>query len=233
VDARVTRLSIVIPALNEAENIERVLMGFVAAQARGVEIIVADGGSSDGTPALAAECADKVITCNGGRAAQMNAGASHATGDILLFVHADTELPHNADRLVLDGLAASGRRWGRFDVEIIGKSRLLSVIARMMNWRSRITGIATGDQAIFVARALFENVGRYPEIRLMEDVALTRTLKRHGKPLALRARVRTSGRRWDKHGVLRTTWLMWRLRFAYWRGTDPDELAGHYAPHNR
>jgi rSAM/selenodomain-associated transferase 2 len=232
-DARLTRLSIVIPALDEAEYIERLLQGLASLRARGAEIIVADGGSSDGTPALAAPFADRVVACATGRAVQMNAGASHATGDILLFVHADTELPDNADDLVVDGLAASGRRWGRFNVTIIGRSRLLKLIARMMNWRSRMTGIATGDQAIFVTRTLFQRVRGYPEIRLMEDVAFTRTLKRYGRPLALTACVRTSGRRWDKHGLLRTIWLMWRLRFAYWRGADPDELARHYAAHNR
>jgi rSAM/selenodomain-associated transferase 2 len=233
VDARLTRLSIVIPTLEEADNIERLLMGLAALRERGAEIIVADGGSSDGTAVIATEWADKVITCKPGRAAQMNAGASHTTGDILLFLHADTELPENADRLVLDGLAASGRGWGRFDVTIVGSSRLLKLIAHMMNWRSRMTGIATGDQAIFVTSALFQHVGGYPEIRLMEDVAFTQTLQRHGKPLELTARVRTSGRRWDKHGPLRTIWLMWRLRFAYWRGADPDELAGQYAAHKR
>ena len=228
-----TRLSIVIPTLDEAGNIERLLTGLAAMRARGAEIIVADGGSGDGTPALAAPFADKVLTCPRGRAAQMNAGASHAAGDIVLFLHADTELPDQADTLIVEGIAASGRRWGRFDVSIAGKDRLLGMIARMMSWRSRVTSISTGDQAIFVTRALFQQAGGYPDIRLMEDVAFTRTLKRHGKPLALKARVRTSGRRWEKHGALRTIWLMWRLRFAYWRGVHPDDLAIHYVPHDR
>jgi rSAM/selenodomain-associated transferase 2 len=226
-------LSIIIPALNEADNIEALLMSLAPTRARGAEIIVADGGSSDGTPALAAPYADKVITCPAGRAVQMNAGASQARGDILLFLHADTELPGDADALIIEGLASSRRRWGRFDVSITGESRLLRLIAGMMNWRSRLTGISTGDQAIFVTRALFQQAGGYPELRLMEDVAFTRTLRRHAKPLALNARVQTSGRRWEKHGVLRTVWLMWRLRFAYWRGADPDALAARYAPHER
>jgi rSAM/selenodomain-associated transferase 2 len=232
-DAKLTRLSIVIPVLDEADNIERLLISLAEMRARGAEIIVADGGSSDGTPALALPHADKVIACRTERAVQMNAGASQAVGDILLFLHADTKLPANADALVLERLAASGRRWGRFDVAIEGHHGLLNVIAHMMNWRSRVTGISTGDQAIFVTRALFAHVGGYPEIPLMEDVALTRTLKRHGKPLALRECVMTSGRRWEKHGIARTVWLMWRLRFAYWRGVAPDKLAAYYAPHNR
>lgn len=226
-------LSIIIPTLDEAENIQGLLQGLAPFRERGAEIIVADGGSSDGTAALAAPHADRIITCPTGRALQMNVGASQASGDILLFLHADTRLPDDADALIIDGLGSSRRRWGRFDVAIEGKSRLLGVIARMMNWRSRITGISTGDQAIFVTRALFKQMGGYPEIPLMEDVAFTRTLKRHGKPLALNARVKTSGRRWEKHGVLQTMWLMWRLRFAYWRGADPDDLAALYAPHER
>jgi rSAM/selenodomain-associated transferase 2 len=233
VEAKLTRLSIIIPALNEAENIEPLLVGLAEIRARGAEIVVADGGSTDGTPALAAPYADKVVACPTGRAVQMNAGASRATGDIFLFLHADTQLPEGADALVTEGLAASGRRWGRFDVAITGRHRGLTLVAHMMNGRSRMTGISTGDQAIFVTRALFEHAGGYPEIPLMEDIALTRTLKRHGRPLALKARVRTSGRRWEKDGVVRTIWLMWRLRFAYWRGVAPGELALRYAPHNR
>jgi rSAM/selenodomain-associated transferase 2 len=227
-----TRLSIVIPTLNEAESIGLTLSALAPMRDRGAEIIVADGGSSDDTAALASPLADKVITCATGRAVQMNAGAAQATGDILLFVHADTELPDRADGLIVEGLAASGKRWGRFDVSIEGRQRILPVIACIMNWRSRVTGISTGDQALFVTHTLFQHAGGYPEIGLMEDVAFTRTLKRHGTPLALDARVRTSGRRWEKHGPLRTVWLMWRLRFAYWRGVHPDALAARYA-HNR
>jgi len=228
-----TRLSIVMPTLDEADNIETALSRLAPLRARGAEIIVADGGSSDATRALAARLADTVITCPTGRAIQMNAGARHASGDVLLFLHADTELPEHADTLVIDVVADSGREWGHFDVTITGTHWLLPVIAHAMSWRSRLTRIATGDQALFVTRRLFERVGGYPEIRLMEDVALTRTLKSFGRPLALNARVRTSGRRWQKHGVLRTVVLMWRLRFAYWRGVSPDELAPRYAPHNR
>ncbi|MGZ8209035.1 MAG: TIGR04283 family arsenosugar biosynthesis glycosyltransferase [Burkholderiales bacterium] len=226
-----SRLSIVIPALNEARVIERTLSALAPMRARGTELIVADGGSTDGTPNIAVRLADEVIESASGRALQMNAGAAQASGDILLFLHADTELPQNADALVVESLARSGKRWGRIDVSISGAHLLFPVIAWMMNWRSRLTGIATGDQAIFVTRELFERAGGYPSIRLMEDVAFARTLKRHGAPLALTARVSTSGRRWETHGVLRTVWLMWRLRFAYWRGADPDELVLHYVPH--
>jgi rSAM/selenodomain-associated transferase 2 len=163
----------------------------------------------------------------------MNAGAAAATGDVLLFLHADTRLPAAADRLALEGLARSSRQWGRFDVRISGRHPLLRVVAALMNIRSRLTGIATGDQAIFVRRDLFERVGGFPAIPLMEDVALSRLLKRTGEPLCLAPRAITSGRRWERRGVMRTILLMWRLRLAYSLGAAPARLArlyGYAAP---
>jgi rSAM/selenodomain-associated transferase 2 len=220
-------LSIIMPVLNEAADIEAALRALAPFRARGVELIVADGGSSDRTADLAASLADRVITAPRGRAAQMNAGAAVATGDVLLFLHADTQLSADADRLVRDGLDASRRIWGRFDVRIEGGG-LLGIVAAMMNARSRLTGIATGDQAMFMTVAAFEAVGGFPQIALMEDVALSSRLKRLGHPLALRAHVITSGRRWRKHGLLRTVMLMWRLRLAYFLGADPAKLARAY-----
>jgi rSAM/selenodomain-associated transferase 2 len=187
-------------------------------------VIVADGGSADGTARLAAPLADRVLEAPRGRAAQMNAGAAAAAGDALLFLHADTFLPPGADRRVLEALATHA--WGRFDVAIDSEDPRLAVIAYFMNRRSRLTGIATGDQAIFVRRDAFAG---FPPIALMEDVAFSRAMKRVSPPACLAARVRTSARRWEKRGVARTVLLMWRLRFAYWRGGDPDELARHYA----
>jgi rSAM/selenodomain-associated transferase 2 len=215
------------PALNEAAQIEAALAALQLYRARGVEVIVADGGSQDGTPMLARTLADRVVKAPRGRALQMNAGAAVATGDALLFLHADTQLPDNADRLVLDGLAQSRRIWGRFDVRIDG-SGLLPLIAVMMNARSRLTSICTGDQAMFVTRALFDQANGFPDIALMEDVQLSATLKRIGKPLCLNARVTTSPRRWQKHGVWRTMLLMWRLRLAFYFGADPAKLARAY-----
>jgi len=231
-DAHVTRLSIVVPTLDEAANIETALRALAPLRARGVEIIVTDGGSGDRTREFASELADAVITSPRGRATQMNAGARRASGDVLLFLHADTVLPEDADTLVSDAVADNDRQWGFFSVAIMGTHWLLPVVARMMSWRSRATQIATGDQALFVSRSLFERAGGYPEIPLMEDIALTRTLKSFCRPCALKARVHTSGRRWQEHGVLKTVLLMWRLRFAYWCGVSPDELAPRYAPHN-
>ena len=221
------KLSIVMPVLNEAATIETALAALASFRNRGVEVIVADGGSRDGTADLARPLANRVITAPRGRASQMNAGAAAAGGDILLFLHADTRLPENAESLVLNELIRSGRAWGRFDVRIDGGG-LLRLVSLAMNWRSRLTGIATGDHAIFVTRAAFGAAGGFPSIALMEDVALSARLKRISKPLALHARVSTSPRRWRKHGTLRTMLLMWQLRLRFFLGADPAKLARAY-----
>lgn len=223
-----SRLSIIVPTLDEAAGIAACLERLRPLRDRGAEVVVADGGSADGTAAIAAPLADGVIAAPRGRASQMNAGAAASRGDTLLFLHADTRLPDDADRLVLEGLAASGRPWGRFDVAIEGRPAMLRVVAACMNARSRLTGIATGDQAIFVRRAAFDSAGGYPDIALMEDIALSKALKRIGPPLCLRSRALTSGRRWERHGTLATILLMWRLRLAYFLGADPARLAKRY-----
>jgi rSAM/selenodomain-associated transferase 2 len=219
-------LSIIMPVLNEAAEIVAALTALAPLRTRGVEVIVADGGSRDGTAALAQPLADRVIASARGRAVQMNAGAAVARGDVLLFLHADTRLPEGADRLVLEGLSSTGKLWGRFDVCFDGGG--LGLIAFMMNGRSRVTGIATGDQAMFVTRTAFESTGGFPAIALMEDVALSVRLKRNGRPLCLRACVTTSARRWRNQGVLRTVLLMWKLRLAFSLGADPAKLARAY-----
>jgi rSAM/selenodomain-associated transferase 2 len=221
-------LSIILPVLNEAAQIEARLFALAPLRAAGAQIILADGGSADDTAAIAAPHCDAVIVATRGRASQMSAGASLAHGDVLLFLHADTRLPAGAMALVLEGLAQSGAAWGRFDVLIEGRSRFLPLVAALMNLRSRMTGIATGDQALFVRRDAFEALGGFPDLALMEDVAMSGALKAISKPLCLRAKVVTSGRRWDQNGALRTIGLMWRLRLAYWLGADPDDLARRY-----
>jgi rSAM/selenodomain-associated transferase 2 len=220
-------LSIIMPVLNEAANIEMALAALAPYRERGVELIVVDGGSRDGTPALARPLADHVCVATRGRAMQMNAGRAAARGKVFLFLHADTRLPDNANKLILDGLARSGRVWGRFDIRF-DRCGLLSLVACMMNLRSRLTGIATGDQALFVTGSAFDAVGGFPPIALMEDISLSMHLKRIGRPLCLRARVTTSARRWQKKGALRTIFLMWRLRLAYFFGADPAQLARQY-----
>jgi rSAM/selenodomain-associated transferase 2 len=221
-------LSIIIPVLNEAAVIVTALEALAPLRSRGAEVIVVDGGSADRTAALAEPFADSVITSARGRAVQMNTGAAVARGDVLVFLHADTRLPPDPDRIILDGLARSGRAWGRFDVSIEGRHPLLRVVATSMNARSRLTGIATGDQAMFMTRKAFTGVGGFPDIALMEDIELSRRLKRISPPLRLRARVTTSSRRWENRGVLRTILLMWRLRLAYFFGASPDDLARRY-----
>ena len=222
------RLSIIIPTLNEAATIRTTLEALQILRNLGVEVIVADGGSTDATPELAAPLADRVLSAPLGRARQMNAGAMAAKGEILLFLHADTRLPERADTLVLEGLAASGRLWGRFDVRISGRPSMLRVVAFFMNRRSRWSYIATGDQAMFVRRETFQVFGGFPDQPLMEDIELSKRLCRLGPPLCLRERVITSGRRWEMRGVWRTIWLMWRLRWLYWWGMSAEQLAEKY-----
>ena len=223
------KLSIIMPVLDEVQCIAAALQALQPLRARGHEVIVVDGGSADGTPELAAPLSDRVIAAPRGRASQMNRGAAAAAGEALLFLHADTHLPPAADRLVQEALDSGGRCWGRFDVRIEGRSPLLAVVGFCMNLRSRLTGIATGDQAIFATRAAFGRVGGFPEIALMEDIAFSRRAKRLSAPACLRAAATSSGRRWDRHGVLRTILFMWRLRLAYFFGARADELARLYS----
>lgn len=223
-----TRLSIVIPAYNEAQRIPATLSMLAPARARGAEIVVVDGASDDGTAAMAAGAADRIINAERGRATQLNAGARNARGSALLFLHADSIVPDGIDRIVLDALGDRSLAWGRFDVRIDSTRRALAVVGAMMNWRSRLSGIATGDQGIFATRELFERAGGFPQQPIMEDIAFSRTAKRLAAPICLRAKIATSGRRWERHGVVSTVLLMWRLRLAYFLGADPHELALRY-----
>jgi rSAM/selenodomain-associated transferase 2 len=220
------QLSVIVPTFNEADGIQTFLNALAPLRARGHEIIVADC-SNDQTATLASLLADKVIPAPKGRAAQMNAGAALAKNPVLLFLHADTFLPEQADQLIADALRGE-KKWGRFDVTLQGQHKFLKLVAWAMNLRSRITGIATGDQAMFVTRELFQQVNGFPSIALMEDIALSKKLRGYAAPVCLRATVISSGRRWDKHGLWRTIWLMWRLRLAYFFGADPQQLARRY-----
>ncbi|MDZ4099836.1 MAG: TIGR04283 family arsenosugar biosynthesis glycosyltransferase [Methylophilaceae bacterium] len=222
-------VSIIIPVLNEADNIAKALLALHVDRELGHEVIVVDGGSTDDTVTQAEMLADEVISILPGRARQMNAGASKATGDLLLFLHADTQLPDKAIPRLLVNLRKTEKVWGRFDVRLSGQHPMLRLIAYMMNWRSRITGIATGDQAIFVRREAFESLGGFPEIPLMEDIAFSSAMQSgFGSPLCLRDKVITSSRRWEKNGIFRTILLMWKLRLAYFLGVPPEQLAQQY-----
>lgn len=223
----VPEFSIVIPVLNEAPGIVAALEALAPLRSSGVEVIVVDGGSADRSAELAGPLADQVLHAPRGRASQMNAGAAAARGSVLLFLHADTRLPEGADWLVAQAVAV-GHHWGRFDVQIEGKSAWLPLVAALMNRRSRLTGIATGDQAMFVSRAAFAAAGGFPDIPLMEDIELSRRLRQTGRPACLSARVTTSGRRWETHGVWRTILRMWWLRLRYTFGADPRRLALEY-----
>ncbi len=224
------QLSIIIPVLNEAESLPGLLGRLVSLCDS--EVIVADGGSEDDSRQTALRAGARVIQSERGRARQMNAGAAAAQGDILLFLHADTMLPPSAKQSIENAIRRNGRNseyaWGRFDVRIEGHPFMLRVIASLMNWRSRLTGIATGDQAMFMTRLAFESAGGFPDQPLMEDIEMSMRLLALSRPICLRDRVVTSGRRWEAHGIWKTIWLMWRLRWAYWRGADTAELARWY-----
>jgi rSAM/selenodomain-associated transferase 2 len=223
-----SKLSIIIPIYNESEQLAELFDHLEPYRERGHQIIFVDGQSDDNSVELVDQAGYLVIPSERSRAGQMNTGARKATEDVLLFLHADTRLPENADQLIGSALANTRYVWGRFDAQITGNHLLLPVVATMMNARSRLSGIATGDQGIFVRRTVFENLGGYASQPLMEDIELSRRLLTLAKPQYLRQKVTTSGRRWVLRGVCKTILLMWYLRFLYWRGVDPKILVGKY-----
>ena len=220
-------VSIIIPALNEAQSLAATLPALIAT----AEVIVVDGGSRDDTATVASSAGAIVVNSMRGRARQMNKGAEHASGDILLFLHADTTLPENAVAMIEEALA-KGALWGRFNVRLSGAHWLLRIVERLMNLRSCLTGIATGDQAIFLKRDLFEQLGAYADIPLMEDVELSKRLRRFQWPACIQRPLTTSSRRWEHYGILRTILLMWRMRLAYFLGVSPQILAEQYRRSN-
>lgn len=220
------QISIVIPVLNEAGHLAGKLQALQGLRDR-CRLVLVDGGSNDDSPVIAESLVDKVILSPRGRAKQMNAGAEQADADVLLFLHADTRLPDDAVSLISQAIA-EGFQWGRFDVAFDSPKPIFKLIAFMMNQRSRLTGIATGDQCLFVTRQAFQAVGGFPQIALMEDIAISSKLKKLGNPCCLKAKVLTSARRWQQHGIFKTILLMWRLRWAYFFGADPADLAMRY-----
>lgn len=220
-------LSIIIPVLNEVEQIQQCLWRLQELRRTGVEIIVVDGGSEDGSLEHSHKLADQVLQADQGRASQMNTGAEHATGRVLLFLHVDTVLPEQAYWTMLRSLQPP-HVWGRFDVQLSGKHFMFRVIEQMMNLRSGLTGIATGDQAVFVTRAAFHAVRGFPDYPLMEDIEISKRLKKLSFPVCLKDKVITSSRRWENNGILRTILLMWWLRLQYFLGVNPRLLARVY-----
>ncbi|WP_238050773.1 TIGR04283 family arsenosugar biosynthesis glycosyltransferase [Psychrobacter sp. Ps2] len=230
-------LSIIVPLLNEANNLPELIAHIVHLDPAPQQVILVDGGSVDGSVAIAksvlksTEIAQSIIDWHiiesrVGRAQQMNAGAVLATGDVLLFLHADTELPACAIDNIQQAIAQYD--WGRFDVRLDSHEPLLSIVGLMINQRSRLMDIATGDQAIFIKKSLFEQIGGYPDQPLMEDIELCKRLKKISRPACLKSKVTTSARRWQQHGIWRTIFLMWQLRFDYWRGVSPNVLKQRY-----
>ena len=224
------KVSIVIPVLNDRDSLQSLLDALQPCRAEGHEVLVVDGGSNDGSMTCARSLADRVLMTGTGRGRQMNLGAENARHELLLFLHADSELPPGAPACIHKALTTSGRHWGRFDVALDARGPVYRLIAAMMNLRSRLSGVATGDQGIFVKKQLFHEVGGFRAIPLMEDIALSKTLRSHSRPVCLSARITTSARRWQEHGVFSTIWLMWRLRLAYFLGADPEDLVQQYYP---
>jgi rSAM/selenodomain-associated transferase 2 len=221
------RISVIIPCLNDGGVIGDLLGSLQFLRNKGHEVIVADGGSSDCSRDVARPLVDQLVTSGPGRARQMNAGAKSAGGDLLWFLHADSRLPEGCLEAVVQS-QERGYQWGRFDIRLSGKHPMLRVVEFMMNWRSRLSAIATGDQGIFVQSDLFRTVGGYTDIPLMEDVDISRKLKRHAVPDCLTHAIETSSRRWERNGIFRTIFQMWWLRFRYWFGAAPDKLARAY-----
>jgi rSAM/selenodomain-associated transferase 2 len=224
----VSPISIVVPARNEASNISATLAPLQAWRQRGHEVVVVDGGSVDATASLARPLCDRLLRTAPGRATQMNAGAAAASGSLLVFLHADSVLPLDAEAKLSLLSRGDNDYWGRFDVRLDAPAAIYRLIETSMNWRSRLTGIATGDQAIFVSRSLFEKVDGYPRIALMEDVALSATLRRRRRPICLTMCVKTSARRWQRDGVATTVLKMWCLRTAFSLGVSPTRLRAIY-----
>ncbi|TFH12781.1 MAG: glycosyltransferase [Nitrosomonadales bacterium] len=223
------KISIIIPILNEARRIPQLLEELKPLVQNNCEIIIVDGGSEDGSVEMIEHPGFIVERAGCGRARQMNVGAARATGTILLFLHADTQLPDTADLLVKQALSNNSLScWGHFNVCIAGRPKMLRVVGFMMNIRSRVTNIATGDQAIFVKKTDFMAAGCFPEQLLMEDIELSKKLRIISRPTCINSYVITSGRRWEVYGVWRTIFLMWRLRWDYWRGIPASQLAGRY-----
>jgi rSAM/selenodomain-associated transferase 2 len=222
------KISIIIPMLNEIDTLADLLDHLLMFKHHDCEIIFVDGGSCDGSAALVEIAGFSIIHSTAGRAHQMNIGAAKATGEVMVFLHADTRLPIDAIQVITHATKDWQHQWGRFDVVITGQSAMLKIVAFMMNCRSRWSSIATGDQAIFIKRSLFICIGGFPEQPLMEDIELCRRLRDNFQPACVREKVFTSGRRWEARGVWRTIFLMWKLRWHYWRGVSADEIAAAY-----
>ncbi|ARQ00887.1 TIGR04283 family arsenosugar biosynthesis glycosyltransferase [Pseudorhodoplanes sinuspersici] len=223
-------LSIIVPVLNEARTITNALTALKPFRQRGVEVIVVDGGSDDDTAQLAQPLADRVIRGPRGRAAQMNEGAKAASGFIFLFLPSEITLPADADTQVMYGRARDTSVWGRFDMRLTGQHALLPIAARILNWRSRMSGIASSEQAIFIQRETFFRLGGFPDMPVMDDVEMSKRLKAISPPICVASRVTVPARRFDREGFWTTLRMMWLMRFRYRMGMKPAEILKRYGP---
>ncbi len=223
------KISIIIPVLNEADTIQIFLQKLQPLREQGHEVVLVDGKSQDATAALARPYVDRMMSSDRGRARQQALGAKMATGQVFLFLHADTQLPEQADQIILNALF-NHYFWGRFNVHLSGSHWLFRIIEQMMNWRSCLTGIATGDQAIFVSRTLYNDIGGMPQMELMEDIELSKRLGKISRPICLKSTVITSSRRWENKGILRTVFFMWNMRLQYFFGVKSEQLLKKYYP---
>ena len=219
-------ISIIIPVLNEEQSVKALLQQLQIYRQQGHEVIVVDGGSHDETVSISKPLADKVIMSESGRARQMNKGVAESTNEVLWFLHADTSIPENVIETIQESL--NKYEWGRFNIKLSGSNFLFRIIENMINIRSCLSCVATGDQGIFIKRNTFDSIGGYPEIPLMEDVALSKKLKTISQPACIKETLTTSSRRWEKKGIIKTILLMWYLRFLYWIGVTPAKLAKLY-----
>jgi len=226
---KLLKLSIIIPSLNEAENIVATLEPLQCLRKRGHEIILCDGGSTDNTTELSKTLVDHCVSSRPGRATQMNSGANKAVGDVLCFLHADTRAPENIDQLISSALNNSHKFWGRFNVRLSGSHWYFRIIESMMNFRSCLSGISTGDQGIFVCRNIFFKMSGFNDIPLMEDIEISKRLRKITRPLCInKATLLTSSRRWEQNGIFKTVFLMWKLRLQYFIGIPPSKLVKLY-----
>ncbi|MFT5321306.1 MAG: rSAM/selenodomain-associated transferase 2 [Pseudohongiellaceae bacterium] len=224
------KITIIIPVLNDVDALKMLLPQLQACREQGHELLVIDGGSSDGSIPFSRNLVDRILMTGVGRGRQMNLGAENASHNILLFLHADSRISDQCLEELLAAMSESCNHWGRFDVQLDQPGFSYSVIAAMMNLRSRLSGVSTGDQGMFVRREIFHRVGGFQSISLMEDIALSKALRKHSRPVCLSSKLLTSARRWQQQGIVKTIFLMWSLRLAYFLGANPDKLAEIYYP---
>ena len=226
-------ISIIVPVLDDAVKLRQLLDDLDAIRSCDAQRIVVDGGSSDGSFDLAQQRAHVALRSSPGRARQLAAGTALAQGQWLWMLHADSRVDVRAWDALRGAVESDRAAWGRFDVRLTGGHPAFRVIETMMNIRSRWSDICTGDQGIFVRRDLLDLVDGIPDQALMEDIELTKRLRRYAHPVCVDSPLGASSRRWEEQGIVPTILLMWRLRLRYFFGESPDLLAQEYYSRGR